>query len=479
VEEFRKLGLSEAMLATIARKGFSEPTPVQKAIIPFLLTGSSDVVAQAETGTGKTAAFGIPILEQMGTPDGRVKTLVLVPTRELAVQVAGEIRSFRGSRKVEILSVYGGQPFGVQRSAIKGGADIVVGTTGRILDHLEKGTLRLDNLSCLVLDEADEMLDMGFIDDIRTILEHTPEKRRTMLFSATMPREVISIARRYMKAYETITTVPLNKSQQLTDQVYLEVREQDKFEALCRIIDMEPEFYGLVFCRTRVETAEIAECLIKRGYGALAMHGEIEQRDREHIMRRLRSRQITILVATDVAARGIDVSDLTHVINYDPPQDPDSYLHRIGRTGRAGKKGTAITLVTPGTQRSLDLIRRTTGKAMRRGTIPGAREIIASKRARIAETITRGIQKQDFAQYSVLAAELLERADPLTVLAACLHNSYGDELNPGIYKEIRTASPTKECTTHSRRFTPRGRPRPANAKTLHKHGKTPKKGSRP
>ncbi len=336
MDQFTDLGLSEAMLKTLAHKGFCEPTPIQKAIIPFLLNDERDVVAQAETGTGKTAAFGIPIIEGIQKPDGKVKALVLVPTRELALQVALEIKSLRGNKKIETVSIYGGQPFGPQRSALKR-ADIVVGTTGRILDHLEKGTLHLDGITHLVLDEADEMLDMGFIDDIKAILAHTPGTRRTMLFSATMPREVVAIAKRHMGDYETIATARKKQSRQLTDQLYIEVREPDRFEALCRIIDMDPTFYGLVFCRTRIETSELAERLIDRGYDAQAIHGEIDQREREQIMHRLRSRHINILVATDVAARGIDIQDLTHVINYDPPQDPDSYIHRIGRTGRAGK----------------------------------------------------------------------------------------------------------------------------------------------
>lgn len=462
MEQFRNLGLTETMLKTIAGKGFTEPTPIQKAIIPFLLHKDQDVVAQAETGTGKTAAFGIPIIERMDAPDGHVKALVLVPTRELAIQVAGEIRSLKGSRKIEVVSIYGGQPFGPQRSALKHGADIVVGTTGRILDHLEKKTLRLDSLTHLVLDEADEMLDMGFIDDIKAILEHAPSNRRTMLFSATMPREVIAIAKRHMGAYETIATNAAKQTKQLTDQVYIQVSEKDRFDALCRIIDMEPGFYGLVFCRTRIETGEIAEKLIERGYGAECLHGEIEQCDRERIMKRLRTKQISILIATDVAARGLDISNLSHVINYDPPQDSDSYVHRIGRTGRAGKTGIAITLVTPREQRALDLIRRTSGTSMRRGSIPGVKDIIASKRTRIKDQIQKVMCEEDLGTYALLAAELLETGDAAMVLAACLRHTFADELDPKAYKEIRTVA-QPDTKAHTRLFVARGR----------KHGITP------
>ncbi|HVN72282.1 MAG TPA: DEAD/DEAH box helicase [Desulfomonilia bacterium] len=462
MDQFRKLGLSEAMLHTLAVKGFSEPTPIQKAIIPFLLNEDRDVVAQAETGTGKTAAFGIPILEGMETPAKGVKALVLVPTRELAIQVAGEIRSLKGNKKIDIVSVYGGQPFGPQRSALKR-ADIVVGTTGRILDHLEKNTMHLKSLSHLVLDEADEMLDMGFIDDIKAILEHIPSKRRTMLFSATMPREVIAIAKHHMGDYETITMSRGQKEKQLTDQLFITVREQDKFDALCRIIDMEPEFFGLVFCRTRVETAQIAEKLLERGYDAEGIHGEIDQRDRERIMQRFRNKDIAILVATDVAARGIDVINLSHVINYDPPQDPDAYIHRIGRTGRAGKKGIAITLATPREQRALDLIRRTSGCAMRKGNLPGVKDIIEAKRTRIKDQISEVIREQDLGPYALLAAELLESGEAATVLAACLRNTFADELDPRAYKEIRNVS-QGDTKVNTRLFVARGR----------KHGITPK-----
>ncbi len=456
MEQFRTLGLSEAMLRTLASKGFHEPTPIQKVIIPFLLQKSQDVVAQAETGTGKTAAFGIPMIETMENPDGRVKALVLVPTRELAIQVAQEISSLKTVRKLSVVPVYGGQPFGPQRSALKQGADIVVGTAGRILDHLEKKTLRLDGLTHLVLDEADEMLDMGFREDIRTIIEHTPVTRRTMLFSATMPREVIAIAKHYMGSYETISTMNRKAPESLTEQIYFEVRQQDRFEALCRIIDMEPEFYGLVFCRTRIETSEVAERLIDRGYGVACIHGEIDQSEREQIMKRLRTRQITILVATDVAARGIDINSLTHVINYDPPQDPDSYLHRIGRTGRAGKTGIAVTLVTPGEQRALDLIRRTTGKLLRRGNLPGVMDVIAAKSSRIEHEIKHIMEEGDSNPYDLLAARLLEESDPLAVIAACLRHGCRDELDPKLYREIKTLA-RPDAKQHTRLFVARGK----------------------
>jgi len=464
MEQFRILGLSDAMLKTLGAKGFSEPTPIQKSVIPFLLKGERDLVAQAETGTGKTAAFGIPLLERMEGPCGEVRVLILVPTRELALQVAEELRSLRGRIKVEVVTVYGGQAFGPQRMALKKGADIVVGTAGRVLDHLRRGTLCLESLDCLVLDEADEMLDMGFIDDIRAIMEETPAGRRTMLFSATMPAEIVAIARKHMKDYETISTSRKAKAVPLTDQIYFEVREKDKFEALCRIIDMEPEFHGLVFCRTRLETAEVAEKLIARGYDAEGIHGEIEQLQREQIMRRFREKKITVLVATDVAARGLDVSNLSHVVNYDLPQNADAYTHRIGRTGRAGAKGTAVTLVVPREQRALDLIRRTSGKAMRKGAIPAVADVIAAKREQIRAEISRVLHEEDLRPYATLAAGLLESCgDPETVLAACLRYAFEDELDASSFQEIKSISTRQENPGQARLFVARGR----------KHGLTP------
>ena len=465
MEQFRNLGLSEVMIKTLEGKGFTEPTPIQRAVIPYLLNEDRDVVAQAETGTGKTAAFGIPIIERLDTRDKEVKALVLVPTRELAMQVAEEINSLKGSRNIKVLPVYGGQGYTHQLKSLKQGVDIVVGTPGRLLDHLKRGTLTLDGISFLVLDEADQMLDMGFIEDIKTILSHVPAQRRTLLFSATMPAQVVTIARRYMKGYETIAMSTRTKCPQLTEQKYFEVREQDKFEGLCRIVDMEPEFYGLVFCRTRLETAEIAEKLIERGYKANGIHGDINQFEREKIMRSFREKKITILVATDVAARGLDINNLSHVINFALPQDSDAYVHRIGRTGRAGNKGIAISFVTSRENRMLDTIRRKTGDAMRRGHIPGVREVIAAKSARIRAEIEQVMNDDDSGNYGALAAELLESGDAGTVLAACLRRAFAGELDPASYGEIRQVNPVN-TQAYTQLFVARGRNHGINAQKL-------------
>ncbi|MBN1635257.1 MAG: DEAD/DEAH box helicase [Deltaproteobacteria bacterium] len=462
MEQFSDLGLSPNMLEGLAQKGFEQPTPIQSKIIPFLMNQDRDVVAQAATGTGKTAAFGIPIIEQLDAPCGQVKALVLAPTRELAMQVAGEIDSLKGNRKLKVTAVYGGQAMGPQLKALKRGVDIVVGTPGRLLDHLRRGSLRLEDLSFLVLDEADEMLDMGFIEDIEAILAHTPADRRTMLFSATIPRQVLTIARRYMVDYETIIVERKQKAEDLTDQIYFDVREKDKFEVLCRIIDMEPGFYGLVFCRTRVDTADLASQLVDRGYEADGIHGEINQLQREKIMNNFRKKSITILVATDVAARGIDVSNLSHVINYAMPQDSDAYLHRIGRTGRAGKKGIAITFVTPREKRVLDMIRRTAGRGMHRGHVPDVDQVIAAKRVRVKEEIQKLINENNSGPYADLAAELLDTNDAQSILAACLRYALDDELDTDKYAKISTNAPV-DIKKNTRLFVARGR----------KHGVTP------
>ncbi|MGC9325393.1 MAG: DEAD/DEAH box helicase [Desulfomonilia bacterium] len=467
MEQFRNLGLSETTLTTLVGKGFLEPTPIQRKIIPQLLSHDHDLVAQADTGTGKTAAFGIPIIECLDVSTGGVKALILVPTRELALQVAQELKSLKGARAIEIVAVYGGQSIGIQMHALRRGADIVVGTTGRILDHLRRGSLCLKMLSYLVLDEADEMLDMGFIEDIEAILTHVPAGRQTMLFSATMPRQVVSIARRFMGDYKTIVMNREKNAQQLTDQMYFEIRDKDKLDALCRIIDMEEDFYGLVFCRTRAETSLIAEMLLQKGYAAEGIHGDIDQVAREQIMRRFRGKHTCILVATDVAARGIDVSDLTHVINYSMPQDPDAYLHRIGRTGRAGKKGIAITFVTSRDYHCLSLIRRTTGRSLRKGIIPTVSDILTAKHTRIRNEIMDLVHEEKKRPYTQLAQELLASGDAVDIVAACLLHGYKNELDRTSYKEIRTLKPA-DSPVHARLFVARGR----------RHGFTPQKLSR-
>jgi ATP-dependent RNA helicase DeaD len=343
---FEKLGLSESSLNAIRKKGFKRPTDIQREVIPRLLEGNKDIIGQSQTGTGKTAAFALPLIELIEEDIKDVQAIVITPTRELAIQVADEIRSLRGEKRIYVLPVYGGQPIGPQIKSLRKGVHIVVGTPGRVIDHIERGTLSLDGVKYFILDEADRMLDMGFIEDIERILRHTNEEKRVLMFSATIPREILRLARRYLKDYEVIRIQEKSLAPEQVEQYYLEVHPRNKFKLLCRILDDE-NFYGIVFCQTKKETRELAAELRAKGYKAEALNGDIPQKGRERILERFRRGKTKVLVATDVAARGIDVKDLTHVINYSVPQNPEAYVHRIGRTGREGKKGKAVTFVAP------------------------------------------------------------------------------------------------------------------------------------
>ena len=387
LEGFRELGLGDESIAALESKGFEEPTEIQKRAIPLLLQEGTEIVGQAQTGTGKTAAFALPILETADPSSQTVQALILVPTRELASQVSEEISSLKGKRRLEIAAIYGGASMTQQLKRLRRGVQIVVGTPGRILDHIRRGSLDLSALEFLVLDEADEMLDMGFIDDIEAVLRAVPDTRRMLLFSATMPPEIMKLAEGFMKNPQIIRTQKKDTAALSTDQIYYEVREADKLEALTRIIDREPEFYGVVFCRTKLQCDEIGQKLHDRGYDAAALHGDLSQREREQILRKMREHQISILVATDVAARGLDIQDLTHVINYTIPQDPEIYIHRVGRTGRAGRNGTAITFITPSEARKFAYIRKAARSDIRREEIPRAEEVIEKKKERIRNEI--------------------------------------------------------------------------------------------
>ena len=438
MQGFRELGLSEPAIQTLASKGFEEPSPIQVQTIPLLLGGEKDVIGQAQTGTGKTAAFGLPIIEKLEGRSSEVKALVLAPTRELAIQVSDELNSLKGEKPIHILPVYGGQPIDRQIRSLKRGVDVVVGTPGRILDHLRKGTLNLQSIDFFVLDEADEMLNMGFVEDVEAILEQAGPERRMLFFSATMPDPILKLARKFMPEHEIVRVKKQDMTTSLTDQIYFEVRRSDKFEALSRIIDIEPEFYGIAFCRTKNDVDEVTRHLINRGYEADGLHGDISQVQRERILHRFRNKNITILVATDVAARGIDVQDLTHVINYSLPQDPESYVHRIGRTGRAGKEGTAITFVTPSEGRKLNFIKRIAKTEIRKEKVPKVRDIIRAKKSRIITDVRELMEQEDadFEDFTGVARGILEDKDPETALAALLKFSFNNELSKEHYENM-------------------------------------------
>ena len=461
---FEDLGLSEKTLKVLAQKGFEEPTPIQARTIPAILEGTKNIIGQAQTGTGKTAAFGLPMLESMTGKGKHVKALVLAPTRELAIQVAEEIHSLKGRRSLSIVPIYGGQSIGLQLQHLRRGVDIVVGTPGRVLDHINRKTLKLDKIDFMVLDEADEMLNMGFLEDVEKIMEQTPEGKRTLLFSATMPKPILSIAKKYMGEYEVLKVTQGQLTTDQTDQIYFEVRASEKFEALCRIVDIEEEFYGLVFCRTKIDVDEVSQRLMERGYLAEGLHGDKTQSHREKILNRFKKRLVTVLVATDVAARGIDVNDLTHVINYALPQDPDAYVHRIGRTGRAGKEGIAITFITPSEYHKLHMIRKRVKTDIRKGKLPGVQELLKTKKRRIHADVSEILETRPQHHFFNLAKELLEQNEPSETVAAVLQLAFGDELDESRYREISQGhSPDRQGKT--RLFVTQGK---AQGMTVHR-----------
>ena len=433
---FESLGLGERTLKAVKAKCFEEPSEIQAACIPLLLKEGTEVVGQAQTGTGKTAAFALPILETVDEEKKSVQALILTPTRELALQVSEEINSLKGDRKTEVTPIYGGASMEIQLRKLKRGVQIVVGTPGRILDHIKRGTLDLSNLVFMVLDEADEMLDMGFIEDIEEVLKNVPETRRMLMFSATMPPQIQKLAENFMKNPTLVRTQKTDAATPQADQIYFEVKEADKIEALTRIIDRDPDFYGVIFCRTKLQCDEIGHKLQARGYDAEALHGDLSQRERETILRKMKERVIRILVATDVAARGLDIQDLTHVINYSLPSDPEIYIHRVGRTGRAGKEGTAITFITPSEARRFSYIKKASKSEIRKEEIPTPREVVERRRELIKEQLLSALEKDGGEEYRSISEGLLEDNDPVDVLSSVLSLFYRDALDESQYKDI-------------------------------------------
>ncbi len=346
MKTFEELGIAPDICSAIQEMGFEQPMPVQEEVIPYMLANTRDIIALAQTGTGKTAAFGLPIIQKTDTNINSPQTLILSPTRELCLQIAGDLSDFsKNVPDIKILPVYGGSSINSQIKALKRGVHIIVATPGRLIDLINRKTVSLDNVHSVVLDEADEMLQMGFTDSIDEILSHVPDDRSMLLFSATMPNEIGKITRKYMNKPMEITIGRKNEGAQNVKHGYFLVHAKDKYLALKRIVDYYPNIYGIVFCRTRVETQEIADKLIKDGYDADTIHGDLSQAQRDYVMNKFRNRNLQLLVATDVAARGLDVDDITHVINYGLPDDFEVYAHRSGRTGRVGKTGTSISII--------------------------------------------------------------------------------------------------------------------------------------
>lgn len=387
VVSFEDLGLDEYTLKAVERKGFVTPSPIQLLAIPRLLTGDTNMIARARTGTGKTAAFGLPIIQSIREKSNVVQALILEPTRELAMQTCTEMQSFSTNDIPRTTVLYGGASYATQIRDLKKGCEIVVGTPGRVKDHIEKKTLDLSKIKYFILDEGDEMLDMGFIDDIEEIFTHANPDCRILLFSATMPEPILKIASKFMGEYETIEEEGVIDEPLLIDQKYWVLRESDKLEALVRLIDISPDFYGLVFTQTKMDADRVTRELDLRGYEAAALHGDIMQNQREKVLERFRMKKTRILVATDVAARGIDISGLTHVVNYSLPFDAATYVHRIGRTGRAGAEGIAVTFVRPEERRKLGFMQKAVAKAskgqMKEGTVPAVKEVLSVKEKRV------------------------------------------------------------------------------------------------
>ncbi len=485
---FADLGLDETILAAIEKKGFKTPSPIQVLAIPRLLSGDTNLIAKARTGTGKTAAFGLPIVQTIHEESDHVRALVLEPTRELAIQTCTEMQSFTTGKFPRVTVLYGGASYSGQIKDLKRGTEIVVGTPGRIKDHLERGTLKLDKIDYFILDEGDEMLDMGFVDDIKSIFAQANPDSRILLFSATMPKPILQIAEEFMGEYDIVQEEGFVEEPLLIDQKYWVISERDKIEALVRLIDISPDFYGLVFTMTKNDADMVSRLLDERGYEAAALHGDVPQGQREKILARFRSRKTRILVATDVAARGIDISGLSHVVNYSLPFDAATYVHRIGRTGRAGTSGTAVTFVRPEERRKLEFLRKRIRAAakgeMKEDQVPSVEKVLEVKRSRILaelkiklglkeKTNAESVKEKQFESdevvalpveeelknaenlaetktdfvpalkkadelYVKMAAELCEGQNALDVLAAVLQESYGESLNERHYGKVQT-----------------------------------------
>ena len=471
---FAALGVAPALLRTLASLGYEEPTPVQREALPVLIAGR-DVLAEAPTGTGKTAAFALPMLQRLplGTAAaGKTLGLVLVPTRELAMQVAEAFHRYGQDVGARVLPVYGGQPIGQQLRGLQRGVDVVVATPGRAVDHLTRGSLKLDQVATVVLDEADEMLDMGFAEDLETILSATPAERQTALFSATISPTIQRIARKHLR--EPVRVAVRSEAHDgagtaLVRQVAYVVRRPDKLAALCRLLDVEDPASALVFGRTREEVDDLARALSGRGRDAAALHGGMSQDMRDRVMARFRDGSLDVLVATDVAARGLDIEHVSHVVNYDVPSDPDAYIHRIGRTGRAGREGTAITLVEPREHRLLRNIEAATRQRLEIGHVPTVADLRERRLELLRATLREALLGDGFDRYRAVVEPLTEEFDVVDIALAAVSLAAGDagreedevELAPAVLPSM--APPLRPAGFVPRRGFGPGGPRPGYA----------------
>lgn len=423
--KFKELELSPELLKSVERAGFEEATPIQSETIPLALSGK-DVIGQAQTGTGKTAAFGLPMLEKIDTNRHELQGLVIAPTRELAIQTQEELYRLGRDKRVRVQAVYGGADIGRQIRGLKDRPHIVVGTPGRMLDHINRHTLKLGTVETLVLDEADEMLNMGFLEDIESIISKVPEERQTLLFSATMPPAIKNIGVKFMKSPTHVKIKAKEMTADLIDQYYVRAKEYEKFDIMTRLFDVQTPELTIVFGRTKRRVDELARGLEARGYRAEGIHGDLSQQKRMSVLRSFKNGHLDILVATDVAARGLDISGVTHVYNYDIPQDPESYVHRIGRTGRAGKGGMSVTFVTPNEMSYLHVIENLTKKRMATLRPPTKKEAFKGQLGAAVEQIEAKLEENGLDKYLQTADKLLEEYSAQDLVALLLKTTAKD-----------------------------------------------------
>ena len=450
MKTFRDLGIREDILEAIEKKGYQNPSPIQERVIPVFLTGDKDIIWQAQTWTWKTASFGIPLLQLIDSKSKTTKAIILCPTRELAIQVSDEINSFAPDNKISTLLLYGGNPIRDEIRELKNKPNIIIWTPWRVIDHLNKWRLHLEDLEYFVLDEADEMLNIWFREEIEEIMKSTPKNKKTLLFSATMPKAIMDIVKNYMQDYDLISVKAENMTNTNIDQKYFEVRRESKFDALTRIIELQENFYAIIFCKTKLDVDELASRLMNAGYLAEWIHWDIEQKMREKILARFKSKKTKILVATDVAARWIDVNDVTHVVNYSLPENPEIYTHRIWRTARAGKTWTAITFISNSERRRIFFFENVIKAKIKREVLPSISEVIEAKKWNLVENVKSLIEEKDCRDYIDLSRELLEiENDAEMIISALIKKFYWNQLKEENYAEIKQDFRTEKSSKSS------------------------------
>ena len=462
-ESFLNFSLKSELLKSIKELGFNSPTPIQSKVIPHLMSSDQDLIASAQTGTGKTAAFGLPLLDLTNTKVTNVQTLILCPTRELCIQITNDLLSYsKYLKNINILSVYGGVKIEKQIKSLKKGPQIVVGTPGRTNDLIRRKKLIIGNIDRLILDEADEMLSMGFKEDLEAIIQQTPKKKQILLFSATMTQKVVGVTKKYMKNSLEIAVARVNRAADNVEHIYYVVKPRDRYEVVKRIADMNPDIYGIVFCRTRRETKDIAIKLMNDHYNADTIHGDLSQSERDDVMRRFRKGQLQILVATDVAARGLDVEDLTHVINYNLPDDDEIYIHRSGRTGRAGKKGVSIAIINGRNMRKLKDIKRTSKISFKKKNVPSGLDICKKRLYALIDKIEKVDVNEDqiepFLPYIFEKLNWLDREKLIKHFVSTEFNRYlsyykdSKDVNEESFEKVDNNRKTKRKRRNRRKF---------------------------